>query len=373
MCDKKRFDFRTFPVIDSDGKFAGIITGDDFKYPDSLSATVAEAMTPAKKVKSAPIGTPLQIAYTRMQRHKVNTLPLLNEDGTVAGLYLFSDVSRLTRDAVQYNVDTNGQLRVGAAVSTGKDALRRVTKLSKYVDVIFIDSADGDSYYALETLRRIKDRFPELDVVAGNVSDGASARLLAEAGADGIKVGQGPGSICSTRREMGIGMPQVTAVYDCIRALGQDFGHIPVCADGGIREHGDISIAFAAGAHSVMMGKLLAGTTEAPGEVIIRRDGTRVKAYRGMGSLSALEQNEASRLRYASGQTGALFVPEGVEGYVPYEGHVRETLELCLAALRKSMRYVKAPNLTDHRENTRLVRITGAGLVESHPHDIEIM
>jgi IMP dehydrogenase len=243
--------------------------------------------------------------------------------------------------------------------------------LTKYVDVVVIDTADGDSYHSFETLKKLRRQFPDLEIVVGNISEGDSARELAEAGASGIKVGQGPGSICTTRRETGIGMPQVTAVYDCVQALGKEYAHIPVCADGGIKDHGDIPIAIAAGAHSVMVGRLLAGTRQAPGQVIPRTDSTRVKVYRGMGSASALQSNPASRERY--GASGGLYLPEGTESYVPYEGELSEVLGLCVLALKKGMRYVKAPDIEHHREYALLRRITGAGLRESHPHDVEVI
>jgi IMP dehydrogenase len=371
LCEKKRYTFRTFPVTDSNGNFVGVLTGDDFKYPDSLSVIVEKAMRPADQVVVAAVGTTLEDAYGIMQGHKINTLPLLDEAGVISGLYLFSDVSRNVRDAGSYNVDENRQLRVAAAISTGVHALERVEALSKYVDAVVIDTADGDSYYAFQTLKAVKAEFPEMEVVVGNISDGASARALAEVGANGIKVGQGPGSICTTRRETGIGMPQVTAVYESVRALGREYAHIPVCADGGIKDHGDIPIAFAAGASSVMMGRMLAGTDEAPGAVITRGDGTRIKVYRGMGSAGALQSNEASRERYEA--SGRLFLPEGVESFVPHEGSVEDVLGLCILALRKGMRYVKAPDLEYHRENTLLKRISGSGLRESHPHDVEVV
>lgn len=371
MRREKRFDFRTFVVENSDGKLTGVLTGKDFDTPENLHVTVGEAMTKAEYVTTAPLDTTLHNAYAIMMEHKINTLPLVNEHGVVGGLYLWSDVKRNVREADEYNVDSNRQLRVAAAVSTGPNTLERVEALDKYADVIVIDTADGDSYYAFQTLKAIKEKFPDAEVVVGNISDGASARELAVAGANGIKVGQGPGSICTTRRETGIGMPQVTAVHDCVKALGKKFAHIPVCADGGIKDHGDIPIAFAAGAHSVMMGRKLAGTKEAPGQVVTLKDGSRVKVYRGMGSPSALLANESSRERYEA--TGGQFLPEGVESYVPYEGDVKDVLGLCTLALRKGMRYVKAPDLESHRENTLLRRITGSGLRESHPHDVDII
>lgn len=372
MCDENRFDFRTFPVINNEGKFIGLLTGKDFEYPDSLADAAGRAMTPALEVTTAPVGTTLEAAFHLMQKKKITTLPILSEDGQVEGMYLFSDVSRIFRDSVQYNVDADGRLRTAAAVSTGPSAIERIEGMQKYLDVVVLDTADGDSYYAFKTLKEIKDTFPHLDVVVGNISEGASARELAEAGADGIKVGQGPGSICTTRRETGIGMPQVTAIYETVKALGKDFAHIPVCADGGIKNHGDISIAFAAGAHSVMMGRMLAGTKEAPGEVVTRRDGSKWKLYRGMGSPSALMENAASRERY--GATGTkVFLAEGVESQVPFEGYVEDVLGLCIQALRKSMRYVKAPDIEHHRNKTRLFRITNQGLNESHPHSVDVI
>ncbi|GAC1387518.1 MAG: IMP dehydrogenase [Candidatus Saccharimonadales bacterium] len=371
-CADKKYKFRTFPVENDDGQFVGMLTGDDFKYPDNLSVTVAEAMTPAERVVSASITTTIEEAYRQMQQRKINTLPLIGYDGKIGGMYLFSDASRIYRDQGHYNVDNNGQLRVAAAVSTGDAALERVDALSKYVDVIVIDTADGDSYFAFQMLDRIKENYADLDVIVGNISDGESARELAVAGANGIKVGQGPGSICTTRRETGIGMPQVTAVYDCAKALGEKYGHIPVCADGGIKDHGDIPIAFAAGAHSVMMGRMLAGTEEAPGDIMVRKDGSRMKVYRGMGSPSALRDNVASRERYNAGNSG-IFLAEGVEAQVPFEGSVVDVVGYCVLALRKAMRYVKAPDLDSHRRQTQLFRITNAGLRESHPHDIEVI
>jgi IMP dehydrogenase len=305
-----------------------------------------------------------------MQERKVSTLPLLRKNGKVAGMYLWSDVSRIYRDSEQFNVDENRQLRVAAAVSTGSDTLERVDKIKKYLDVVVIDTADGDSYYAFQTLRDIKTSFPDLDVVVGNISDGESARLLAEAGANGIKVGQGPGSICTTRRETGIGTPQVTAIYNAVKELGPKYANIPICADGGISDHGDIAIAMATGASTVMMGRMLAGTKEAPG-VIITRNGNRYKFYRGMGSKSALMDNAASRQRYDVKGTG-LILAEGIEALVPYEGEVSDVLDLCTQALLKSMRYAKAPDLDDFRNRARFLHITNAGLRESHPHDVEI-
>lgn len=371
MCDERKFDFRTFPVLDSEGRFVGILSGNDFKYPERMSEIVQNVMTPAERVTSSAEGTSSEDAYKIMQREHISTLPVINEDRGVSGLFLWSDVSRVHRESAKYNVDHNGQLIVGAAVSTSGDVIERVSELQRYADVIVLDSADGDSFYAFQTLEKLKSNF-DIDIVVGNISEGESAFELAEAGADGIKVGQGPGSICTTRAEMGIGMPQVTAVYNCVKALREKYPHVPICADGGIKEHGDISIAIAAGAHAVMMGKMLAGTTESPGPIMVKGDGSRYKNYWGMGSAKELRENAASRERYGA-RDWKLAIPEGIESRIPYEGDLKDVLGVCVRALVKSMRYVKSPDITAHRLNTRFTRITNAGLRESHPHDVEVI
>jgi IMP dehydrogenase len=377
-CAKDDFDFRSFPVLNHEGKFAGLLTSKDFLFPESHEISVGEAMRPADMVATAPEGTTLNEAYHLMQERKVTKLPVLAANGTVAGLYLFSNVSPIYRDADAYNRDSQNRLRVAAAISTGPTGIERADRLRKYVDALVIDTANGDSYYAFETLRELKVSFPKIDVVVGNISNGKSARLLAKAGADGIKVGQGPGSICSTRREIGIGTPQVTAVHRSYRqllrynALGQNYADVPICADGGITEHGDIPIAFGAGAHSVMMGRLLAGADEAPGAVRVLPDGSKMKMYRGMGSLSALQDNEASRQRYGM-RNGGLMLAEGVEGEVRSVGSVHDVIGLCIAAIYQNMAYTKATSLGDLRDKVMFDRITQAGLRESHPHDISIV
>ncbi len=372
ICDEKKFDFRTFPVINTDGRFVGLLTQNDFDFCDDKTSTAGHIMTPAEDVFNAPGNISVEEAQALMKARKKKTLPLLNNDGTVAGLYVFSDVNRITQaNYGQHNLDQSGRLRVGAAVPSDEEAIERVAELQKYLDVVVIDTAQGDSKYAFSTLKNLKEEFPGLDVVVGNISAGLSAKKLAEAGADGIKVGQGPGSICTTRIETGIGSPQVTAVYECVKAIGNE--DVPVCADGGIKEPGDISIAIAAGASSVMMGSMLAGTKEAPGDLIKLENGSRVKLYRGMGSPSALRDNPASRKRYAVEDGGGQPLSEGVESYIPYKGSVIELVDHYIKALRKSMSYVGAGNIEDHRKNTRLVRITNAGMRESRPHDVKVI
>lgn len=368
ICQEKQFDFRSFPVLDAKEKFVGLLTQKDFDFSTDLSATVESVMTPAADITHAPVGTSIHDAYDTMVKNKKKKLPLLDSTGKIAGLYVFSDVSRIVNDnSGMYNVDKNGRLVVGAAVPTDETAVDRVRTLEKYLDVAVIDSAQGDSKYAFSTLKLLKEEFPTLDIVVGNVSTGESARRLAELGADGIKVGQGPGSICTTRIETGIGSPQVTAVWQCVEALkGLD---VPVIADGGIQEPGDISIAIATGASSVMMGNMLAGTSEAPGNVIQLADGSSVKLYRGMGSPSALRDSAAARKRYGVGGIGQPLA-EGVEATIAYKGSVTEMLDHYTKALRKSMSYIGAADIATHQKTTRFYRITNAGMVESRTHDI---
>lgn len=373
MCEKRNFDFRTFPVTDSNDRFVGLLTKNDFDFCGNLSQRVSDAMTPLNEAVSARGHTTIKAAHDLMLKNKKKMLPLLNDDGTVAGLYVFSDVNRIVRgNSGRYNVDSNGRLRVAAAIPTDEEGLKRVQKMRKYLDVVVIDTAQGDSKFSFIALRRLKEEFPDLDVVVGNVSTGQSAKRLAEEGADGIKVGQGPGSICTTRTETGIGCPQVTAVYECVQAVKSTGKNVPVCADGGIKDPGDISLAIAAGASSVMMGSMLAGTKEAPGDLIELETGARVKLYRGMGSPSAMRQSEASRKRYGVEGSGVPLA-EGVESYVPYRGPVVEVLDRYTKALRKSMSYVGSSDITTHQTDTRFLRITNAGIRESRPHDVKVI
>lgn len=370
MCADKKFEFRTFPVLDKNDKFVGLITQNDFDFagPKDL---IKDVMTPKNEVIMATAGTTIFKAHSLMKKNKKKTLPLINKDGTVAGLYVFSDVNRVTNsDFELYNLDKNGHLRVAAAVPTDDEALERVEAMKEYLDVVVIDTAQGDSRFAFETLKKLKKAYPKIDVVVGNVSSGESARLLAEAGADGIKVGQGPGSICTTRIETGIGVPQVTAVYECARAV-EKF-NVPVCADGGITNPGDVPVAIAAGADCVMMGSKFAGTTETPGEIITLQSGARVKLFRGMGSPSAIRDNSSSRKRYGD-DPSTIPLAEGVESYVPDRGPVSEVIDHYVKALRKGMAYVGAKDFKDHHKNTNFVRITGSGLRESHPHDVDVI
>ncbi len=374
-CEDRRLDFRTFPVIDADGKFVGLLSQNDFEFSDS-NDKAQDAMTPKSEIISMAPGTNIADAYDAMRKNKKKTLPLVGEDGRLEGMYLYSDARRkVEEDKSPFNLDSRGRLRVGAAIPTGESALERLDMIKEYVDVVVIDSAAGDSQFGIRTLKDVvtelsnmKGDFPDIDVVVGNVSEGVSARLLVANGADGVKVGQGPGSICTTRQETGIGRPQVSAVAECHRAIG-DTG-VPICADGGIVDKGDASIAIASGANSIMLGSLLAGTDESPGEIKILSDNSRVKAYRGMGSLGAMRDSVAARLRYGQDNGSAVMLAEGVEGYVPYKGSVHDVVGKLVLALRKSMAYVNAPDIESHIRETKLTRITNSGIAESRPHDI---
>jgi IMP dehydrogenase len=371
-CERRDFDFRTFPVVGEDGRFVGLLTQNDFDFSlGDTGANVGSYMTPIEEVITGPADISVNNAFRIMKDKKKKTLPLLGEDGTVQGLYVLSDVVRsLTDNPDQYNLDNSGRLRVAAAVPSDEGALERIEAMGDYLDVAVIDSAQGDSRFVFDTLKLIKDAHPDLDVMVGNVTNPNSAKELVHAGADAIKVGQGPGAGCKTGPETGIGYPQVTAVYQCARALeGMD---VPVCADGGIVNRGDVSIAIAAGASSVMMGSQFAGAKEAPGEITMH-DGAMVKLYRGMGSASAMRDSEASRKRYGVDQTKGVPLEEGVESYVPYKGPVEDVADQLIKALRKSMSYVGSSNIYAHRTQTRFIRTTAAGMRESRPHDVTVI
>lgn len=372
MCKIRDFDFHTFPVVNSSNTLIGLITQNDFLLNNKQNTLIKDIMTPGKDIITAGPRTSIKQAFKLMQQHKKKTLPLVDAKGKIAGMYVLSDVLRLINgNPKEYNLDQNGRLRVAAAVPTDEGALERIAGMVEYLDVAVIDTAQGDSKFAFQTLKAIKKKYPKLDVVVGNVSNAQSAAKLAEAGADGIKVGQGPGSICTTRIETGIGCPQVTAVYECVEAVKKY--NVPVCADGGITNPGDISIAIAAGASSVMMGSKLAGTKESPGKVITTEDNKMVKLYRGMGSPSAMKDSEASRKRYGVEGTKGTPLSEGVESYVAYRGSVVEVMDHYIKALRKSMSYVGSPDIQTHRTKTRFIRITNAGYRESAPHDVAIL
>lgn len=371
-CERRGFDFRTFPVLDENEQFVGLLTQNDFDFSlGKNEVLVKDTMTYAHDIVTGSAYINTKEAFQMMRKSKKKTLPLIGEDGTVMGMYVLSDVVRLLAgNPEQYNLDKEGRLLVAAAVPTDEGAIERIEKMTGYLDVVVVDSAQGDSDFALETLKLIKRNYPDLDVVVGNISSGDSVKALVDAGADGIKVGQGPGSICTTRIETGIGSPQISAVYECAKSI-QGSG-VPICADGGIANRGDVSLAIAAGASSVMMGSQLAGTKEAPGEVT-NHNGAMVKLYRGMGSASAMRDSEASRKRYGVDKSQGTPLPEGVESYVPYKGPVGDVVDQLLKALRKSMSYVGSPDIYSHRTKTRFQRVTNAGMRESRPHNVTVI
>lgn len=367
MREKRQLSFHTFPVVNAEGLLVGIITHNDFDFCDDANRLVHEVMS--KELLTAEKGITVHTAYDKMTEVKKKVLPLVDSSGHLAGMYVFSDVKRIISGSeAVYNIDEKGRLRVAAAVGTGDEALQRLECLvKKEVDVIVIDTAHGDSKLVLETLKEVKKRF-SLDVVVGNISEPESAERLLEAGADGIKIGQGPGSICTTRPIAGVGCPQVTAVYHCSKIAR--LSGVPVCADGGLKYSGDIPIAIGAGADSVMMGNMLAGSKESPGKLEIF-EGRQWKTYRGMGSLSALEERQGSRERYRQ-RGSSQFVPEGVEGIVPYCGELKDIIFQYLGGLRSGMGYVGAATIQELKEKANFWRITNAGQRESHPHSIHI-
>ncbi len=352
------------PVVDRAGKVVGILTHRDLRFLTSLEVPVRDVMT--RNLVTAPKGTTLEEAREILHNRKVEKLVLVDEKGGLAGLITIKDI-QLMEEFPRAARDERGRLRVGAAVGAF-DFERVEALLGKGVDVIVVDTAHGHSKNVVETVREIKKNF-ETDVVAGNVATAGGARALIEAGADGVKVGVGPGSICTTRVVAGVGVPQFTAVLEAVKAAG-DSG-VPVIADGGIRHSGDIVKALAAGAGSVMIGGLFAGLEEAPGETILYK-GRTFKAVRGMGSVGAMVLGSKARYGQADVTDAEKLVPEGVEGMVPYKGKLADFVYQLVGGLKAGMGYLGARNLEELREKARFVRISNAGLRESHPHDITI-
>ena len=353
------------PIVDENNVLIGIITNRDLRFETDFSKKIAESMT-SENLITAPEGTGLKEAQEILSHHKVEKLPIVDKDNHLKGLITIKDIEK----AVQYPNsarDAQGRLLAGAAVGVTDDCLDRVRALvDAGVDVVALDSAHGHSMNIINKVKEIKAAFPELQVIAGNIATAEAAKALIDAGADCIKVGIGPGSICTTRVVAGIGVPQVTAIY-AVCQEAKKYG-IPVIADGGIKYSGDCVKAIAAGADIIMMGSLLAGCDESPGEFEIYQ-GRRFKVYRGMGSLAAMEKG--SKDRYF--QTGSKkLVPEGVEGRVPYKGPLSDTIFQLIGGLRSGMGYCGTPTIADLKENGKFIRITGAGLKESHPHDIYI-
>ncbi len=360
-----RYRISGVPICDKDNKLIGIITNRDLKFETDFSKKIKESMT-SDNLVTALEGTTLEEAQKILSKHKIEKLPIVDKEMHLKGLITIKDIEK----AIKYPRsarDENGRLIVGAAIGVTTDALDRVKAVvDAGADVLVLDSAHGHSKNIINKVKEIKAAFPNVPIVAGNIATGEAAEALIQAGADCVKVGIGPGSICTTRVVAGIGAPQITAIYD-VSQVAKKYG-IPVIADGGIKYSGDLTKAIAAGADVCMMGSLFAGCDESPGEFEIYQ-GRRFKVYRGMGSLAAMEKG--SKDRYF--QTGSKkLVPEGVEGRVPYKGPVSETIFQMLGGLRSGMGYCGTKTIPELKENGKFIKITGAGLKESHPHDIYI-
>jgi IMP dehydrogenase len=361
-----RFKISGVPIVDGSGKLIGIVTNRDLQFERNLDQLIREAMTKEKLV-TAPVGTDLDEAERILARHRIEKLPVVDAQGVLKGLITVKDIFK-RKEHPNANKDQHGRLRVAAAVGGTPAAKDRARVLfDAGADVLVIDSAHGHSEGVLQTLDTLRQAFPDAQLVAGNVATAAAAKELARRGVDGIKVGVGPGSICTTRVVTGIGMPQVTAILEAVSGSGD----IPIIADGGIKYSGDAVKALAAGAASVMMGAMLAGTEESPGESILA-EGRRFKMIRGMGSLSAMQDGSADRYFQEGEMAPSKFVPEGIEGRVPYKGPVGDVLFQLVGGLRSGMGYCGVGTIDALRTETEFVQITGAGLRESHPHDVTI-
>jgi IMP dehydrogenase len=355
------------PVVDKDGILLGIITNRDLRFQKDMDAPVARIMTKENLITAAE-GITLDQAEETLKNYKIEKLPIVNKRGVLTGLITFKDIQK-KKNKPNACQDKFGRLRVGAAVGVTPDILERIEALKVAgVDVISIDTAHGHSRGVIESAKNVKKKYPELDLIVGNIATGEAAKALVSAGADAVKVGVGPGSICTTRIVAGVGLPQLSAVYESAKAIKGS--GVPVIADGGIRFSGDLVKAIAAGADSIMIGSLLAGTDEAPGEMIIY-EGRKFKSYRGMGSIEAMEDGSKDRYFQDVEDDVKKLVPEGISGRVPYKGLVSEVLYQLVGGLRAGMGYCGAANIESLKE-AKFVKISSAGVAESHPHDVTI-
>jgi IMP dehydrogenase len=355
------------PITSADGTLVGILTNRDLRFEDDTSQPVSSLMT-SRNLVTVPVGTTLEEARRVLHQNKIEKLPVVDADGRLCGLITVKDIQK----RIQYpnaTKDAHGRLRVGAAIGVGGEALERAAALvEQEVDVLVVDTSHGHSQGVVETVRLLRDR-TDIPLVAGNIATREAAEALVDAGADAIKVGMGPGAICTTRVVAGIGVPQVTAIYDCAQVAARH--EVSVIADGGMQSSGDIAKAIAAGADAVMLGGLLAGVDESPGEVVLSQ-GERFKEYRGMGSIGAMKARSYSKDRYFQEHVDDVgkLVPEGIEGRVAYKGPLRNVVHQLVGGLRQAMGYCGAPTIEEMKTETRFVRVTAAGLRESHPHDV---
>ena len=361
----ERYQISGFPIVDTDGNLVGILTNRDLRFEPNYTMLVSEIMT-TKNLITAPVGTTLTQAEKILQKHKIEKLPVTDKNGKIKGLITFKDIQKRKKHPFA-SKDKFGRLLVGAAVGISKDTMDRVAALiNMKVDVIVVDTAHGHSQGVMNMVKNIRKKY-DVDIIAGNVATAEAAIDLIKLGVDGVKVGIGAGSICTTRVVAGVGVPQITAVLTCAEAAKKF--NVPVISDGGIKQTGDIPKAIAAGADSVMIGGLLAGTEESPGEKVLY-EGRSFKMYRGMGSMEAMK--EGSKDRYFQDMEDNLtkLVPEGIEGRVPYKGPLSDVIYQMVGGLRSAMGYCGSPTIKDFQKNARFVEITPAGLTESHPHDV---
>ena len=363
----KEYHIGGIPVVDDNRHLVGIVTNRDLRFERNLSRAIDEVMT-CENLVTTNQSTDLQQAADILQNHKIEKLPVVDKDGKLVGLVTYKDITK-AKDKPFACKDKLGRLRVAAGIGVTGDSLDRAAALvDAGVDAIVIDTAHGHSKYVIDVLKQVKAKFPQIDVVVGNIATGEAAKYLVDAGVDGVKVGIGPGSICTTRVIAGVGVPQLSAVYDVAKAL--EGTGIPLIADGGIRYSGDIVKALAAGGYSVMLGGLLAGVEESPGETIIY-NGRKFKSYRGMGSLEAMEKGSKDRYFQATETDVKKLVPEGIAARVPYKGSLYEVIYQMVGGLRAGMGYCGAADITALHQ-AKFTRITNAGVAESHPHDVTI-
>jgi IMP dehydrogenase len=364
----RKYKISGVPITDAGGKLVGILTNRDLRFETRLDVPISDLMT-QKNLVTVPVGTTLEEAKRLLHRHKIEKLLVVDKDYHLKGLITVKDIQKNIKYPNACK-DHLGRLRVGAAIGVGEEALRRAEALVEAkVDVLFIDTAHGHSKGVLETARAVKKAFPDVELVAGNVATEQGCEDLIQCGVDAVKVGIGPGSICTTRVVTGVGVPQITAIAECAKAGRRH--DVPLIADGGIKFSGDITKAIAAGAHAVMIGSLFAGTEESPGETILYQ-GRTFKSYRGMGSIAAMRQGSADRYFQEFELVEQKLVPEGIEGMVPYKGSLSALLPQLVGGLRSGMGYCGCPDIEALRRNARFLRISAAGLKESHAHDVII-
>ncbi len=363
-----RYRISGIPVVDQQHRLIGIITNRDLRFEPDEDQPVSEIMTKEHLV-TAPVGTKLEQAELILQKHKIEKLPVVDKSGVLKGLITFKDIQK-KRKHPNASKDEHGRLRVGAAVGVTSDTVERVSALTKAgADLIIVDTAHGHSRGVMEMVKLLRRKFPKLELIAGNVGTGEATRDIIRAGADAVKVGIGPGSICTTRVVAGVGVPQVTAIMECVKVAARY--RIPVIADGGIKQTGDIAKAIAAGADTVMIGGLFAGVDESPGEKVLY-EGRSYKLYRGMGSIEAMKEGSKDRYFQDAEDDIQKLVPEGIEGRVPYKGPLGDTVYQMIGGLRSAMGYCGARSIAEMKARARFVKMTDAGLRESHPHDITI-